>query len=421
MNNNSYTIVNLIYYFIIIIIAIFFEGFFAGSEIGIISYYKIKIKHKEMQGNKLAGFLIKKTKNPENTFATTLIGNNISNTTATIIATTVLFEYVHKWTPFVVALLLTPFMIIFGEIIPKMVYRKYANTLMLKSIPFIAFFSILFYPINLIFIGLSKMLNIVFKGKSKNVFLTKDELVKVLTISGNIGELKDYEKKIIKRIFEFGKKTAKDIMIPLINIVALEESTSVIEAHKTIIESNYSRIPVFRNRIDNITGIAFAFDIYNKENSDKIIKDIAKPVLFIPETLSISVLMLRMQKSRQQASIVVDEYGGAAGLITFEDILEEIVGEIRDETDEEEFMYKKIGKNTYIINTRLSLNELSELLNTKINNHEETDYETISGLIMDRLGRIPAPGEKFMIDNMQFTVTKATNKSVKEVVLTKDI
>ncbi|MHB1646254.1 MAG: HlyC/CorC family transporter [Candidatus Acididesulfobacter diazotrophicus] len=417
MMNNDY-ILNLIYYFIIIIIAIFFEGFFAGSEIGIISYDKIKIKHIEIQGNKLAGFLIKKTKNPENTFATTLIGNNISNTTATIIATTALFEYVHKWTPFVVAILLTPFMIIFGEIIPKMVYRKYANTLMLKSIPFIVFFSILFYPINLIFIGLSKILNIIFKGKSKKVFLTKDELIKVLTISGNIGELKNYEKKIIKRIFEFGKKTAKDIMIPLINIVAIEESTSLIEAHEIILESNYSRIPVFKDRVDNILGIAFAFDIYNKENNNKIIKDIAKPVLFIPETLNISVLMVRMQKSHQQASIVVDEYGGAAGLITFEDILEEIVGEIRDETDEEEFMYKKIGEDTYIVNTRLSLEALGELLNIKINNPEETDYETISGLIMDRLGRIPAPGERFLIDNMQFTVTKATNKSVKEVTLT---
>ena len=411
---NNY-ILNFISYFIIIIIAIFFEGFFAGSEIGIISYDKIKIKHKEMQGNKLAGFLIKKTKNPENTFATTLIGNNISNTTATIIATTILFEYVHKWTPLVVVILLTPFMIIFGEIIPKIVYRKYSNTLMLKSIPFIAFFSILFYPINLIFIGLSKILNIIFKSKSKNVFLTKDELIKVLTISGNIGELKNYEKKIIKRIFEFGKKTAKDIMIPLINIVAIEESTSLIEAHEIILESNYSRIPVFKDRIDNISGIAFAFDIYNKENNNKIIKDITKPVLFIPETLNISVLMVRMQKSRQQASVVVDEYGGAAGLITFEDILEEIVGEIRDETDEEEFMYKKIGENIYIVNTRLSL---EELLNIKINNPAETDYETISGLIMDRLGRIPAPGEKFLIDNMQFMVTKATNKSVKEVTLT---
>ncbi len=414
---NNY-ILNFISYFIIIIIAIFFEGFFAGSEIGIISYDKIKIKHKEMQGNKLAGFLIKKTKNPENTFATTLIGNNISNTTATIIATTILFEYVHKWTPLVVVILLTPFMIIFGEIIPKIVYRKYSNTLMLKSIPFIAFFSILFYPINLIFIGLSKILNIIFKSKSKNVFLTKDELIKVLTISGNIGELKNYEKKIIKRIFEFGKKTAKDIMIPLINIVAIEESTSLIEAHEIILESNYSRIPVFKDRIDNISGIAFAFDIYNKENNNKIIKDITKPVLFIPETLNISVLMVRMQKSRQQASVVVDEYGGAAGLITFEDILEEIVGEIRDETDEEEFMYKKIGENIYIVNTRLSLEELEELLNIKINNPAETDYETISGLIMDRLGRIPAPGEKFLIDNMQFMVTKATNKSVKEVTLT---
>jgi CBS domain containing-hemolysin-like protein len=308
-------------------------------------------------------------------------------------------------------------MIIFGEIIPKMLYRRHANSFMLKSIPILVAFSILFFPINLIFITLSKFLNIIFKGKSKNVFLTKDELIKVLTISGNIGALKDYDKKIIKRIFDFGKKTSKDIMIPLINVVAVEETSNIVDARKTIIESNYSRLPVYKDRIDNISGIMFAFDIYNKENNDKIVKDITKPVLFIPETLNISALMVKMQKSHQQAAIVVDEYGGAAGLITLEDILEEIVGEIRDETDEEEFMYKKIGKNTYLLNTRLSLAELNELLNINISKHPDADYETISGLIMDRLGKIPALGEKFSIDNINFTVTKATNKSVKEVLL----
>ncbi|MCL4321393.1 MAG: hemolysin family protein [Deltaproteobacteria bacterium] len=412
MFNNLYLI-----YIIIIIASIFFEGFFAGSEIGIISFDKIKVKHKETQGNKLAKFLIKMTKRPESTFSTSLIGNNVAYTTASILATAIIYRYARSYTPFIVAVILTPIMVIFGEIIPKMVYRRHANSLMLKSIPLLAAFGVIFFPINIIFIAFSKFLNVIFKSKSKNVFLTKDELIKVLTISGNIEELKEYDKKIIKRIFDFRNKTAKDIMIPLINVVAVDEKASVKTARQILVESNYSRIPVYKDRIDNISGIAFAFDIYNMENMDKVISDIAKPVLFIPETLKISSIMIKMQKSHQQMVIVVDEYGGASGIVTFEDILEEIVGEIRDETDEEEPMYKKIGKNTYLINARLTLDELSELFNLKIERHPEADYETVSGLIMDRLGRIPVPGEKFTIDNLTFTITQSTSKSLKEVIL----
>ncbi|MHB1660560.1 MAG: hemolysin family protein [bacterium] len=404
-------------YITIIILAIFFEGFFAGSEIGIISYDKIKVKHKESKGNKLAGFLLLMTKKPESTFSTSLIGNNIAYTTATILATTLIYEYAKSYTPFIVAIILTPVMVVFGEIIPKMIYRRHANSLMLKSIPLITAFSVIFFPINIIFIALSKLLNLIFKSKSKNVFLTKDELIKVLTISGNIEEFKEYDKKIIKRIFEFGNKASKDIMIPLINVVALNENDSVNKARQIFAETNYSRIPIYKDRIDNISSIAFAFDIYNPENTDKVISEIAKPILYIPETLKISNIMIKMQKSRQQMVVVVDEYGGTSGIITFEDILEEIVGEIRDETDEEEAMYKKIGRNTYLINTRLTLDELSEIFNINVIKHPEADYETVSGLIMDKLGRIPVPGEKFTIENINFTVSKSTSKSIKEVIL----
>ena len=404
-------------YIPVIIGAIILEGFFAGSEIGIISYDKIKIKHKEAGGNRLAKFLLAMTRKPESTFSTSLIGNNFAYTTATILATSIIYAYAKSYTPIIVAVILTPVMVIFGEIIPKMIYRRHANSLMLKSIPFIAFFSLIFFPINIIFIGFSKVLNIIFKSKSKNVFLTKDELIKVLTISGNIEEFKEYDKKIIKRIFEFGGKTAKDVMIPLINVIALNENDGIDKARQIFADTNYSRIPVYSERIDNISSLAFAFDVFNPKNSEKVVGEIAKPVLFIPETLKITNIMLKMQKSRQQMIVVVDEYGGASGIITFEDILEEIVGEIRDETDEEVAMYKKIGKNTYLINARLTLDELSEIFNLSVLNNEEAEYETVSGLIMDRLGRIPVSGEKFTIDNINFTVSKATSKSIKEVII----
>lgn len=408
---------NLFIYIIIILVSIVLEGFFAGTEIGIISFDKIKIKHKEILGDKLAKLLLRMTKKPENAFSASLIGNNISYTTASILSTIILYSFLKSYTPFVVAVIITPFMVILGEMIPKMIYRKYANNMMLKTIPLIMLFSIIFFPINIFFIGLSRFINLILNRKSKNVFLTKDELIKVLSISGNIEEFKEYDRKIMKRIFEFSSKTAKDIMIPLINVVAVEENKDVDFAKNILRESNYSRIPVYKDRIDNISGIALAFEIYNFQNKDKLVKDIAKPINFVPETLEISSIMIRMQKSRQQMVAVVDEYGGISGIISFEDILEEIVGEIKDETDEEEPMYKKIGKNAFLINARLALDELSELLNLKIKKDPEADYETLSGLIMDRLGRIPVPGEKFVIENINFTVTKATNKSIKEVIL----
>ncbi|HEC24839.1 MAG TPA: HlyC/CorC family transporter [bacterium] len=417
MNMISNSLYNLYLYIILIVLAIFFEGFFAGSEIGIISYDKIKVKHKESKGSKLAKFLLLMTKKPENTYSTSLIGNNIAYTSATILATTFIYEYAKSYTPLVVVIILTPIMVIFGEIIPKMIYRRHANSLMMRSIPLIAVFSVIFFPINIIFIALSKLLNILLKSKSKDVFLTKDELIKVLTISSNVKEFREYDKKIIRRIFEFGNKIAKDIMIPLISVIALNENDDADKARQVFAETNYSRIPAYKDRIDNLSGIVFAFDIYNPENANKVVGEIARPVLFIPETSKISEIMIKMQKSRQQMVVIVDEYGGASGIITFEDILEEIMGEIRDETDEEEPLYKKIGKNTYLINARLTLNELSELLNISVINHPEADYETISGLIMDRLGRIPVPGEKFTIDNINFTISKSTNKSIKEVTL----
>ncbi len=404
-------------YILIIFVSLIFEGFFAGAEIGIISFDKIKIKHKETQGNRLARFLLRTTRKPESAFSTSLIGNNLAYTTASILTTIILYRYIKSYTPIVVTIIITPLMVVFGEIIPKMIFRRHANSLMLKSIPMIIFFSIIFFPINLVFIGLSKLLNIVFKRKSRNVFLTKDELVKVLTLSGNIEEFKEYDRKIIKRIFDFGNKTAKDIMIPLINVAAVEESEEVSRAREMIIESNYSRIPVYKERIDNISGTALAFDIYKFENRNKLIREIEKPMIFVPETLKISSIMIKMQKGRHQIVTVVDEYGGASGILTFEDILEEVVGEIKDETDEEEPMYKKIGKNTYIVNAMLALDELSELFNLKIEKDPEADYETLSGLITERAGRIPVRGEKFSIKNINFIVTKATNKSIKEVII----
>ena len=259
---------NIYIYILIIIAAIFFEGFFAGSEIGIISYDKIKIKHKEAKGSRLAKFLLLMTRKPESTFSTSLIGNNIAYTSATILATALIYEYAKSYTPFAVAVILTPVMVIFGEIIPKMLFRRHANSLMLKSIPLITVFTVIFFPVNIIFIALSKLLNLIFKNKSKNVFLTKDELIKVLTISGNIEEFKEYDKKIIKRIFEFGNKTSKDIMIPLINVIALNENDDISKARQIFGDTNYSRIPVYKDRIDNISSLVFAFDIYNPENTE---------------------------------------------------------------------------------------------------------------------------------------------------------
>ena len=216
---------------------------------------------------------------------------------------------------------------------------------------------------------------------------------------------------MINRLFDFSHTTVKEAMIPFIEVSAVEDKDTVKEAIAIISKKGYSRLPVYNERIDNIIGIVNSFDLLNTPN-DQSIKSLIRTILFVPESKPIDELMVEMQKKRNHLAIVVDEYGGTIGIITIEDILEEIVGEIKDEYDIDQRLYHRTGWNKYIINARMEIDQIHELLHLSL---PGGDFETLGGFLLEKFGHIPKPGEILKYQDITFTIVSADERSIGEV------
>ena len=217
---------------------------------------------------------------------------------------------------------------------------------------------------------------------------------------------------MIDRLFDFAHTTVKEAMIPLVEVEAVEDSAAVKEVVSLIRAKGYSRIPVYKERIDNIIGVINSFDLLDTALSEGPLTTFMRPVPYVPEVKPVDDLLIEMQKQRNHISIVVDEYGGAVGIITIEDILEEIVGEIQDEYDRDERLYHTIGENKYMVSSRMEVDQMCELLSLTL---PEGDYETLGGFLLERFGHIPKPGEVLHFDNMTFTVLSSDERSIGRV------
>ncbi len=227
--------------------------------------------------------------------------------------------------------------------------------------------------------------------------------------------MKPMEKDMIYRIFHFAKTRTKEVMIPLVDVVALDDETRVEEAVDIVRREGYSRYPVFHERVDNMVGLLHSFDLLFSRERHQTIRSFIHPISFFPESKPADELLVEMQRDHEFMAAVVDEYGGAVGIVTIEDILEEIVGEIRDEYDIEQPLYRKIGPRSYLINARMEIDHINEQLKLRL---PKDDYETLGGFMLDRLGRVPHTGESFRLQGITFEVRKADDRSVQEVLIT---
>ncbi|MGH7890269.1 MAG: hemolysin family protein, partial [Thermodesulfobacteriota bacterium] len=318
--------------FVVIITAVFLllQAFFAGSEIAIVSCDKIKIRALADGGSKRAKLVLKSFQEIERFISTTLVGINLSLIINTILLTFFMQDrYGHRGELYAI-LTLSPLIVIFGQVVPKAVFQKRGNTLVLWAIYPLWVVSKIFSPalflINIFVKGLLKLI-----GGTENRFITREELLHAIEGDGSKIQ-RGYREKVIKRIFRFSETTTEEVMIPLIQVSALDENSPVKEAVKMIKETGHSRIPVYSERIDNITGMIYAFDLLAAK-PDEPIKNFSQVPFYVPETKAVDELLDEMKKGRSGMAVVVDEYGGAVGVITLEDILEEVVGEIEDEYD----------------------------------------------------------------------------------------
>ncbi len=393
------------------ILALIGSAYFSATEIAFIVANKIKIEIRAKQNVLGAKAARKIIKNPEEVLITILVANNIANITfASLFG---LYLQQSFYLSEISTLLITTLILLsFGEIIPKAFTQEVADIAILYfSYPF-KFIRAILYPIIKLLENVSKYILEKFKIEfDLPKILEKEDIKILLKESLDAGAVDKEDKKIIDRVIELGDQKVSEAMRPRTEIVACDINATKDELYQIFIESGYSKIPIYEGSLDTIRGVVYLNDLFTDFNE---IVEIMKPINFYPETKPSIELLKEFLSEGISIAIIVDEYGGTSGLVTTEDLIEELLGEIKDEYDVDENICRKIAENTYLISGRVEIDSIHENIGVQI---PEGKYETISGFILNRLGRIPAEGEEFLIDNFKFTVIKATPNKIELVKL----
>ena len=410
-------ILNLFLQAAILLFLLVFSAIISGSEVAFFSLSQSEIKKYAKEKNKRLTNAINLLKRPDKLLANILIVNNLIN--VAIITLSAYFTWSSfgrsAYVFFVLTFVVTSIIIFCGEIIPK-VYASKNKKLFVKTSSLVLIpSSILFKPLILILIKISKA----FKNNKRELLeSSKEELNKAMSLTIDKSTSKE-EKDILKSIINFGSIKVKEIMKSRVDIVAFEIDDSFEKISKLINKSGYSRIPVFKDTIDNIEGVLYVKDLLphlNEKEFDWTKK--IRPAFFVPENKNIDVLFKDFQEKRVHLSLVIDEYGGVSGLVTLEDIIEEIVGDIKDEFDfEDDFYYKKIDSNTFLFDGKTSLNDMCKVLNIHKDFFDASkgESESLGGLILELNSKIPSVGDKIKFDNFIFTIMSVDNKRIKRV------
>ena len=402
---------------VIVIILLSASAFFSSAETALMTSNKLKMRNLADNGNKRAAKVLKVTENTDKMLSAILIGNNIVNLTASSISTALTLKIFGSKLVGIATGILTFLILVFGEITPKNVASKNAENMALSYIGVISFLVTLLTPVIFIVNTVAKFVISIFnKNGDDNNAVTEEELRAMVEYSHEEGIIENEEKKMIVNVVDFGDTVAGDIMVPRVDMVMVDEKSSYEEILQVFREERYTRIPVYEETPDNVIGILNVKDfllIEDKENF--VMKELLREPLYTYEYKKTSALMMDMRKTGANIVIVLDEYGITAGLITLEDMLEEIVGEIRDEFDaDEDEGITKVSDLEYMIDGSTNLDDINDRIGLSLSSEE---YESIGGLIMEKLGRLPVEGEIINFDNIVLTVKKMDHARIEKVCL----
>ena len=402
---------------VIVIILLSASAFFSSAETALMTSNKLKMRNLADNGNKRAAKVLKVTENTDKMLSAILIGNNIVNLTASSISTALTLKIFGSKLVGIATGILTFLILVFGEITPKNVASKNAEDMALAYIGVISFLVTLLTPVIFIVNNVAKFVISIFnKNGDDNNAVTEEELRAMVEYSHEEGVIENEEKKMIVNVVDFGDTVAGDIMVPRVDMVMVDEKSSYEEILQVFREERYTRIPVYEETPDNVIGILNVKDfllIEDKENF--VMKELLREPLYTYEYKKTSALMMDMRKTGANIVIVLDEYGITAGLITLEDMLEEIVGEIRDEFDaDEDEGITKVSDLEYLIDGSTNLDDINDRIGLSLSSEE---YESIGGLIMEKLGRLPVEGEIINFDNIVLTVKKMDHARIEKVCL----
>jgi putative hemolysin len=388
------------------VIALLFSAFFSGSETALISARRIKLEVWMHQGRKGAKQAYEFIYHPERFLTTILVGNNIAIIAASSLLAIYLESFMNGITITAVSSL---FLLFFGEILPKSIARDKATNITLYSTFILQFFYFLLYPVIWLVKSVSHLLLKILGLESQSIkrFFTRKDLEMLIRESEPSGLLDIEERGLISRFILRGNQKVLEIMVPRTDITRVQISESINSVIEVFKKTGFSRLPVTGKKVDDIRGIITAKDMLLQKPQN--ITEVLREALFIPETARVGNLLNQLQKKRIGMAIVVDEYGGTAGLVTLEDIMEEFFGDIQDEFDEEADLYRNISPDRIEVNAKVPVLEI----NLKFNlNLPEGDYQTIGGLLMHHLGHIPKRGETVQLETCHLTVLSAFNKRV---------
>jgi putative hemolysin len=403
---------------VILVFLLCCSAFFSAAETGLMSLSKIRLRHMVEGKVKGADKVEKLIENPSRLLGTILVGNNIANIFASALATAIAINILGPEGVGIATAVMTVLVIIFGEITPKSLAAQNSEKVSLKVAKPISILIILLKPIVIVTTYVASGLITFFGGKpNKNQpYITEDELKTIVDVSEEEGVLEVEEKEMIYNVFEFGDLQVRDVMVQRVDIIALEEASSYEETMKIIKSEQFSRIPVYRDTIDNIVGILNVKDLLMnlcEESMDGFtLEKYMREPNYTFEFKKIADLFRDMKKEKNHMAVVLDEYGGTVGIVTIEDLIEEIVGDISDEYDEDETEIDVIKEDEYIVSGSVRLDDINDLIGTSI---ESEQFDSVGGFIIGQLGRFPEAAEEVEYNNIKFKIEDIDKNRIKKV------
>ncbi len=400
-----------------LIVLVLLSAFFSGTETAFTSFNKTRMKTLAQDGNKKAKSVMWVEDNYEKFLSTILVGNNIVNITASTISTLLFTSFIKgnaSLAATVSTAVMTVIILMFGEISPKFLGKDFADSYTLKVVDIVRFMMIVFTPLTAFFSLWKKFISKLFKRKDDSESVIEDEIITMVEEAQNEGDMDEHEGNLIKNAIEFTDLEVSSVLTPRIDIIAVSDDMPISEISELFRTSGFSRLPVYSETIDNIIGVIHEKDFYRLiSDGERDFKPVINKVMFITESMKISKLLRKFQEEKSHMAIVVDEYGGTAGIVTMEDVLEGLVGEIWDEHDEIIENIKAVSDDTYLVNGSAPMNDLSDIHDFSDEVLEEN--ATVNGWVLDNLGKIPEIGDKFDYENLSVEILETDGKRASEI------
>ncbi|MCI8436762.1 MAG: HlyC/CorC family transporter [Lawsonibacter sp.] len=396
---------------ITLLILVVLSAYFSATETAFTSLNRIRLKTRADGGSRRAAKTLALAEEYDKLLSTILIGNNIVNITATTVSTVLCTRWFHQYGPTVATVALTIIILVFGEITPKSLSKEQPEDFAMFAQPLLRLFMVVLTPLNFLFTQWKRLMSKVFRAKGEDG-ITEEELVGMVDQAETEGGLDEHESDLIRNAIEFSELEVSDLLTPRVDLTAAGEDSTMAELASLFAETGYSRIPIYHETIDNIVGFVHEKDFYAaRYRGATALSSLTSPVLYTTGNTKAFELLRILQKSKVHMAVVVDEYGGTEGIVTLEDILEELVGEIWDEHDEVIETFQKQHDGSYLIACSADLDDMYDLFQVK----GSCDAATVSGWVLEQVGRVPEAGDHFQAEGLDVTVTQVEQRRVLEI------